>query len=74
MVNAGCNTMTGGVSLEAGTVVVKHLASTMMACEPGLTAQDAWLNEFLESGPKWSLVGEALTLDNGTTSIILERG
>ena len=74
VVNAGCNTMTGAVSLVDGAVAVEHLASTMMACDPALMAQDVWLSDFLESGPKWAVDGKTLTLDNGTVAITLAEG
>lgn len=73
VVNAGCNTMTGVVTLDGGSLAVGHLAMTMMACDPALMAQDAWLNDFLVSGPKWTSAGKALTLDNGTATITLDE-
>lgn len=61
--NAGCNTMSGSASWEGDTLdVTGPLASTMMACDEALMAQDRWLSEFLESSPALSLSGTQLTL------------
>jgi heat shock protein HslJ len=69
---AGCNSMSGGYSISDGTLEVGAMASTMMACDDALTAQDQWLSEFLTSGPEISLDGETLTLTGSDTTITLE--
>ena len=55
---AGCNTMTGPASWADGTLELEgQMASTMMACDEALTAQDQWLSEFLGSSPALNLDG-----------------
>ena len=79
---AGCNQMGGPASFEGGRLVVGDLATTEMGCDPPRHAQDEWLARFLTSRPEWSMSGDTpeppgpagstLTLDNGTTTIVLE--
>jgi heat shock protein HslJ len=70
---AGCNTQNGDASLDGDTLVVERLASTMMACEDPLMAQDEWLAGFLEGGPQVALDGAQLTLTAGDEVIELEE-
>jgi heat shock protein HslJ len=69
---AGCNSMGGQASFAGGRMVVGDLATTEMGCDPPRHAQDEWLARFLTSRPEWSRDGSNLTLDNGTTRIVLE--
>lgn len=70
--NAGCNTMNGGYTITDGTLEVATMASTMMACEDALMAQDDWLAEFLASGPEIALDGDSLTLTGAESSLTLD--
>ena len=49
--NAGCNTLSGGASIDEDELVVSELASTLQSCEEPLMAQDEWLSSFLTSRP-----------------------
>ncbi len=69
--NAGCNAMAGRYTTAAGRLTAPQLASTMMACDDALMAQDAWLAQFLASGPTYTLDGDTLTLTNGTDTVVL---
>ena len=69
--NAGCNTMAGRYTLIGGKLTAPQLASTMMACDDALMAQDTWLAGFLASGPAYTLAGGTLTLSNGTDTVVL---
>lgn len=79
---AGCNSMGGQASFEGGRLVVGDLATTEMGCDPPRHAQDEWLAGFLTSRPQYSFSGDTpeppgnsgstLTLDNGTTRIVLD--
>ncbi len=61
--NAGCNQMSGSVSVDGGHLVVDHLVSTMMACQPdAVMAQEAWVRSMLEARPSAELDGDRLTL------------
>jgi heat shock protein HslJ len=68
---AGCNSMNGGYSIADGVLVVGAMASTMMACSDELMAQDAWLSEFLSSGPAIGLDGDTLTLTGDDATVTL---
>ena len=69
--NAGCNTMAGRYTLIGGKLTAPQLASTLMACDDALMAQDTWLAGFLASGPTYTLAGDTLTLTNGTDTVVL---
>ncbi|MEW6476231.1 MAG: META domain-containing protein [Actinomycetota bacterium] len=69
---AGCNSMGGPARSAGGRMIVSDLATTEMGCDPPRHAQDEWLANFLTSRPEWSRTGSTLTLDNGTTRIVLE--
>lgn len=65
--NAGCNSMSGAYSLDGDVLVVDMLASTEMACDPALMAQDQMLANFLTSRPRVALNGNDLVLTSGET-------
>ena len=69
---AGCNQMSGPASFEGGRLVVGDMATTEMGCDPPRHAQDEWLARFLTGRPQWSRSGSTLTLEGGTTRIVLE--
>ena len=68
-VNAGCNGMMGGYTIEDGTLTTGELAQTMMACEEPLMAQDQWVAAFLADGPTIALDGDELTLTGGDVTV-----
>jgi len=68
---AGCNSMSGGYAITDGALEVSTMASTMMACDEALMAQDTWLSEFLTSSPEIALDGETLTLTGADATITL---
>jgi heat shock protein HslJ len=69
---AGCNTMSGSATWDTGKLVVAQpLASTMMACDEALTAQDQWLSGFLTSSPALALDGNTLTLGDNASGMTL---
>ncbi len=67
--NAGCNSMSGGYTLEGDVLRIGAMASTQMACDDPLMDQDARLSELLSSGPSVSVEGDELVLTSGDTSI-----
>jgi len=69
---AGCNQMGGPASFEGERLVAGDLATTEMGCDPPRHAQDEWLARFLTGRPQWSRSGSTLTLEGGTTRIVLE--
>ena len=70
---AGCNSMFGQYTITGGVLSAPQLASTMMACDDALMAQDAWLAAFLASSPSWTYQNGTLTLTNGTDTIALTK-
>jgi heat shock protein HslJ len=66
---AGCNSMSGAVVIQGDVLVAPTLASTMMACEEALMAQDTWFAAFLASSPTWTYADGTLTLTNGTDTV-----
>ncbi len=71
LVNAGCNSMRGSYSVEAGSLMVGAMASTMMMCEDALMEQETWVSVLLSSGPAIELDDETMTLTSGSTSMTL---
>jgi heat shock protein HslJ len=69
--NAGCNSLSGGFTIEGGALTIGVLASTMMACDEALTAQDEWLSAFLSDDPAIGLDGDVLTLEEGDVTVTL---
>jgi heat shock protein HslJ len=70
-VDAGCNHMTGAAALEGDQLTVSNLAGTEIGCEQDRADQDAWIADFLASGPTLSLDGATLTLAAGDVSMAL---
>lgn len=61
-VNAGCNTMSGVASVDAGVLRVGQMAATQMACADDLMAQDTWLSGLLTTGMAIDVRGDTLVL------------
>lgn len=70
--NAGCNTASGSVEFSGGTLTAGNLASTLMACEPGLAESDSWTTTLLSSNPSWSLDGDTLVLTTDELTVTLQ--
>jgi heat shock protein HslJ len=69
----GCNSMSGGYGIDGDRLVVRQLATTEMACEPALMAQDQWLAALLD-GATIALAGDTLTLaKNGVLLTLVDR-
>lgn len=69
--NAGCNHLTGEVTIDEDRLDVGLTARTEVGCDPELHTQDEWLAEFLQSSPFWTLDGDRLTLTAAGTEIVL---
>src|SRR5262249_16949171 len=68
---AGCNTMSGGYTLDNNTLKVPTLAAPRMACEPELMTQDEWVSALLTSEPRISLKDNELIIAHEKTSVTL---
>lgn len=69
--SAGCNSMSGRHAIDGAVLVVEELATTEMACEPALMAQDAWLAEVLTGRPEVVLDDNGISLIDGSTALLL---
>ncbi len=56
-VDTGCNTGRGLAHLESSDLYLEAISTTRRACEPGLTAQEQWVLDMLESHPRMGLAG-----------------
>jgi heat shock protein HslJ len=72
-INAGCNQMSGPVTIETDRLDVGELMSTMMGCDEPLMAQDAWLTEFFMADPAFTLDGTTLELVGDGVTITFEE-
>ena len=65
-VSAGCNTMFGAYDVTDGALAWSgEPASSLVACEPELADQDAWLADLFTTGVDATLDGSTLTLTSG---------
>lgn len=72
--SAGCNTLGGDVEISDDRVLIDDLSSTEIGCDPDHHDQDAWLAGILMDDPAYSLAGDRLTLEVGSTTIeLLDR-
>lgn len=69
----GCNSMSGPYQVAGGALATGQMATTEMACEEPLMAQDAWLAGFLD-GATVALRGATLDLArDGVTLTLTDR-
>lgn len=75
VVNAGCNTMSGTVTVDGdGLDTGGGLATTQIGCEPALHEQDTWVGELFTANPTYALDGDRLTLTAADTTVeLLDR-
>ena len=71
--NAGCNTIFGEAQWDGGTLEAEQLASTLMACDDALMAQDEWLTALLTSSPTLSVDGTTLPIGDATGLTLTEE-
>lgn len=70
-INAGCNVMNGGYTVEAGVLTVGVMISTQMACEQPLMDQDMWISELVTSGPTIARNGDQLVLTGTDVTVTM---
>ena len=66
----GCNSMGGAYTIIGDRLAATQMFMTDMACDEARMQQDAWLARLL-GGASVSLVGDTLTLDDGTIRLTL---
>jgi heat shock protein HslJ len=69
--SGGCNSMSGPYLIDGNRLVARSLATTEMACEEPLMAQDTWLADLLD-GATITLDGTTLTLSTGDVQLTME--
>jgi heat shock protein HslJ len=74
--SAGCNQMTGGVTVEdsgdgTGTLVVGEVATTLMACPPDVAAVETHVLAVLQERVEYVVEGRQLTLTYGSQGMTL---
>jgi heat shock protein HslJ len=67
---AGCNSMSGSYRIAGDALHLDQMATTEMACQADLMAQDQWLAAFLPDAAI-TLDGTTLTLANGGVTMTL---
>ncbi|MBF6176709.1 META domain-containing protein [Nocardia blacklockiae] len=68
---SGCNTGSGPVSFDGDVLRVSGMATTLMACPDDRSGADAWQTALLQSGPKWRLTDDTLTLTGDDITVTL---
>jgi len=69
--SAGCNSLGAPYRIDGTVLRVESMATTEIGCDEARHEQDAWLAEFLTSGPEVALTGDSLTLEHDATRIVL---
>jgi heat shock protein HslJ len=72
-VETGCNTVTGGYTIDGDVLTTGEMAQTLIACEESLSSQEQWINDLLASDPTIELDGSELELSSGENSISFEE-
>jgi heat shock protein HslJ len=67
--SAGCNSLTGGYSIEGGAFVMPDGAQTLIGCDAALQDQDDWYFGFMLSSPAIVVDGDTLVLEGDGTRI-----
>jgi heat shock protein HslJ len=72
VIEAGCNTQSGGYEITDGTLVITgELASSMRACDDPLMDQDAFMADLVASEPTVELDGDQLVISGADASATL---
>ena len=69
--SGGCNSMSGPYRIDGDHLVAGGLATTEMACDEPLMAQDTWLADLLDSATI-ALDGDRLVLAKGSVRLTME--
>lgn len=70
---AGCNTMSGGYTLDGTLLRVSSLASTEMGCAPALMRQDSWLAGLFAKPVQLTTGADAAVISGSTVLAIADR-
>ena len=70
--NAGCNHFNGSFGQNGASVEMGRLATTRMACKPGIMIEEAKFLHSLEKSASFEVSGNQLVLKNASGDIILK--
>ncbi|WP_293759538.1 META domain-containing protein [uncultured Aquitalea sp.] len=70
---AGCNRLSGPVSIEAGKLKTGMMISTMMACVPPLDQRENALKSLLSAQPEVALQNGQLALKSDKDTVLFAR-
>lgn len=70
---AGCNTMSGGYTLDGSRMTVKPLAMTEMGCDQDRMEQDSWLAGLFERPVQFNDGSDAAVISGGTVLALADR-
>ncbi|WP_179118302.1 META domain-containing protein [Saccharothrix sp. ALI-22-I] len=73
VVNAGCNTLSGPVTVDGGTLQVADMSVTEMGCDPARHEQDKLLLDLFAGQPQWRLDGDTLVLGSSDSGLELSQ-
>jgi len=68
--SSGCNSYNGTYHIDADSMTIGPLASTLMACTAELLGQEAFYFELLAQTDSYEVSGDQLTLMSGDTVLI----
>ena len=71
LAEAGCNKLSGAVSVSGDRIEVEQLAMTQIGCDPQRHQQDKWLAEVLTGSLAWRLTDTELVITAGDTELTL---
>lgn len=74
VVNGGCNTLSGPVTVDGGTLRVTDMSVTEMGCDPARHEQDKFLTDLFAGNPEYRLDGDHLVLGSSERGLDLTRG
>lgn len=73
VVTAGCNTLSGPVTVDGGTLRVADMSVTEMGCDPARHEQDKFLADLFAGNPAWRLDGDHLVLGSSDQGLELNQ-
>lgn len=68
--SSGCNTFNGSYTVDGDQLGFGPLASTQMACEEALTAQEATVFAILGAAESYAIEGDELTISSPEGSLV----
>jgi heat shock protein HslJ len=71
--NAGCNAFSGPAVVEAGTLKVAQVGSTLMYCGGPRGEQETWFFALLSSSPTITITDTTLVLAGASSTVTFRR-